>query len=46
MPQLPLRAWQLLSEVDCVNIHVPQFDASTIAIIAKMRKTDCDDLSL
>lgn len=38
MPQLPLRAWQLLGEVDCVNIHVPQFDASTIAIIAKMRK--------
>ena len=38
MPQLPILAWQLIGEADIVNIHVPQFDASTIALIAKMRK--------
>lgn len=38
MPQLPLRAWQLVGEADVVNLHVPQFDASMLAVIAKLRK--------
>jgi len=37
MPQLPIRAWQLIGEADVVNLHVPQFDASILAVIAKLR---------
>ena len=38
MPQLPFRAWQLIGEADVVNLHVPQFDSSILAIITKLRK--------
>ena len=37
MPQLPIQAWQLIGETDVVNLHVPQFDSSILAIITKLR---------
>jgi len=35
MPQMPVKAWRLINQVDVVNIHVPQGDAALIAILAK-----------
>ena len=37
MPQLPIKAWKLIGQSDVVNLHVPQFDASILAVIAKWR---------
>jgi glycosyltransferase involved in cell wall biosynthesis len=34
MPGLPAMAWKLMREVDVVNLHVPQFDAFFMAIMA------------
>lgn len=36
MPGLPARAWQLIREADVVNLHVPQFDAMIMAIMARL----------
>jgi glycosyltransferase involved in cell wall biosynthesis len=36
MPGLPARAWKLIHEVDIVNLHVPQFDAFAMAIMARL----------
>lgn len=38
MPGLPIKAWQLIKEADIINVHVPQFDAALIALIAKLQK--------
>lgn len=38
MPKMPLRAWQLIGEVDIVNLHVPQMDAALLALLSRMRK--------
>jgi glycosyltransferase involved in cell wall biosynthesis len=34
MPGLPARAWKLMRTADVVNLHVPQFDAFFMAIMA------------
>ncbi len=36
MPGLPRKAWQLIREADVVNLHVPQFDAFAMAIMARL----------
>jgi glycosyltransferase involved in cell wall biosynthesis len=36
MPAMPLLAWRLADRADVVNLHMPQFDASYIAWLAKM----------
>lgn len=38
MPGLPLRAWQLIRKADVVNLHVPQFDAFGMAIMARLQR--------
>ena len=38
MPGLPRRAWQLIREADVVNLHVPQFDAFGMAIMARLQR--------
>jgi len=39
MPAMPFLAWRLTRQVDVVNLHMPQLDASYIAWLAKiMRK--------
>jgi glycosyltransferase involved in cell wall biosynthesis len=38
MPGLPLRAWQLIRKADIVNLHVPQFDAFGMAIMARLQR--------
>ncbi len=38
MPTLPFRAWQLIGDADVVNLHVPQFDAALLALLAKLRQ--------
>ncbi|MGB8252622.1 MAG: glycosyltransferase family 4 protein [Anaerolineaceae bacterium] len=38
MPGLPARAWQLIGEADVVNLHVPQFDAMIMAIMARLQR--------
>jgi len=38
MPRMPLKAWQLIGDVDVVNLHVPQMDAALLAILSKLRK--------
>ncbi|MBN2256894.1 MAG: glycosyltransferase family 4 protein [Anaerolineaceae bacterium] len=37
MPGLPMHAWKLIREVDIVNLHVPQFDAFIMAIMARLQ---------
>jgi len=36
MPSMPIKAYQLISESDIVNLHVPQLDSALVAILAKM----------
>ncbi len=36
MPGLPVKAWQLIRKADVVNLHVPQFDAMIMAIMARL----------
>ena len=38
MPRMPLKAWQLIGDVDVVNLHVPQMDAALLALLSKLRK--------
>ena len=38
MPGLPAKAWQLIREADIVNLHVPQFDAFIMAIMARLQR--------
>jgi glycosyltransferase involved in cell wall biosynthesis len=38
MPMLPFKAWHLIKRADIVNLHVPQFDAAMIALLAKLQK--------
>ena len=38
MPQIPLKAWQLMRSVDVVNLHVPQMDAALMALLARLRR--------
>jgi glycosyltransferase involved in cell wall biosynthesis len=38
MPGLPARAWQLIRQADVVNLHVPQFDAAVMAIMARLQR--------
>jgi glycosyltransferase involved in cell wall biosynthesis len=37
MPKMLFKAWALIGQADIVNLHVPQFDASLLALLAKMR---------
>jgi glycosyltransferase involved in cell wall biosynthesis len=37
MPAMPVRGWQLIHEADVVNPHVPQMDASYLAVMAHMQ---------
>lgn len=36
MPGLPKQAWKLIRQADVVNLHVPQFDAFGMAIVARL----------
>jgi glycosyltransferase involved in cell wall biosynthesis len=38
MPAMPWWAWKLARRADVVNLHMPQFDASFIAAIARMQR--------
>jgi glycosyltransferase involved in cell wall biosynthesis len=38
MPAMPMWAWRLLSRVDVVNLHLPQFDAALIGVLARLRR--------
>lgn len=37
MPGMPAKAWQLLKDVDVVNLHLPQFDAFYVALMARLQ---------
>lgn len=37
MPQMPFKAWKLISQSDVVNCHLPQADAAVIAVLAKIQ---------
>jgi glycosyltransferase involved in cell wall biosynthesis len=37
MPQMPFKAWGLISQSDIVNCHLPQADAAVIAVLAKIQ---------
>jgi glycosyltransferase involved in cell wall biosynthesis len=37
MPAMPWRAWKLARQADVVNLHVPQFDAALIAMLARLQ---------
>jgi glycosyltransferase involved in cell wall biosynthesis len=38
MPALPFRAWELASQADVVNLHVPQLDAALTGCIAWLKR--------
>jgi glycosyltransferase involved in cell wall biosynthesis len=38
MPAMPYWAWKLVRQADVVNLHVPQFDASLIAVIGRLQR--------
>lgn len=38
MPSMPKVAWNLIGEVDVVNLHVPQVDAALVGLLCKLRK--------
>jgi len=38
MPGLPFEAWKLIRESDIVNLHVPQLDAASIAMIGHLSR--------
>jgi glycosyltransferase involved in cell wall biosynthesis len=38
MPSMPFWAWKLVREADVVHLHLPQLDAASIALIAKIQR--------
>ena len=38
MPTFPLRAWRLIRQHDVVSVHLPQFEASLLAILARLAR--------
>ncbi len=38
MPQMPWKAWKLISQSDVVNCHLPQGDAALVAVLAKLQR--------
>lgn len=37
MPTFPFKAWSLIQEADVVNVHVPQLDAATVAVLSRLQ---------
>jgi len=38
MPQMPFKAWKLISQSDIVNCHLPQVDAAAAGLLAKLQR--------
>jgi glycosyltransferase involved in cell wall biosynthesis len=38
MPTFPLQAWRLIRQHDVVSVHLPQFEASLLAILARLAR--------
>lgn len=38
MPKLPFKLWLLMRDADLVNLHVPQFEAGMISVLAKLKR--------
>ncbi len=37
MPQMPLKAWKMISQSDIINCHLPQADAALVAGLARLQ---------
>lgn len=37
MPQMPFKAWKMISQSDIINCHLPQADAALVAVLAKLQ---------
>ena len=38
MPSMPFMAWKLIRKADVVHLHVPQFDAASIAVLSRLMR--------